>query len=75
MRERPMRTRADTATAMRGSRRSSVCDVGETAGWILRSTAKRCWLIAATGPWSVSSASRSAVIARSRPSASGVVSR
>ena len=74
-RDRPMRTLAATAHAMRGSRRSSALRLGATDGLTFSRIAMRSWLIGAAGPWSVASAWRSAPIARSSASASGVVSR
>ena len=75
MRDRPTRTRAGTAQAMRGSRRKSVLTLGAIAGRIFSRIAMRSGLIDVAGPWSVSSACRSAAMARSSCSAIGVVSR
>ena len=74
-RDRPMRTFAATAHAMRGSRRSSAFRLGATDGLTFSRIATRSWLIGPAGPWSVDSACRSAWTARSSESASGVVSR
>ena len=50
MRERPMRTLAATAQAMRGSRRNSELRLGAIEGLTFSRIAMRSWLIGAGGP-------------------------